>query len=65
MCSPERLGAYQRFYAQARRIGIRHKRLIFKLQQVLKFNDSWSFPKTDLMTIFLNSEKGNFVKVSW
>ena len=39
--------------------------LIFKLQvQVWKFNDiymSWSFPKTDLETNFLNLENRNFV----
>ena len=38
--------------------------LIFKLQQeVLKFNDicvSWSSPKTDLVTNFLNLENRSF-----
>ena len=42
--------------------------LIFKLQQdVLKFNDicvSWSFPKTDLVTNFLNPENRSFENVS-
>ena len=43
--------------------------LIFKLQQeVLKFNDicvSWSTPKTDLLTNFLNLENRSFEKVSF
>ena len=42
--------------------------LIFKLQQeVLKFNDicmSWSSPKTDLVTNFLNPENQSFENVS-
>ena len=42
--------------------------LIFKLQQeVLKFNDicvSWSSPKTDLVTNFLNPENRSFENVS-
>ena len=42
--------------------------LIFKLQQeVLKFNDicmSWSSPKTDLMTNFLNPENRSFENIS-
>ena len=42
--------------------------LISKLQQeVLKFNDicvSWSFPKTDLVTNFLNPENQSFENVS-
>ena len=41
--------------------------LIFKLQQeVLKFNDicvSWSSPKTDLVTSFLNVENQSFENV--
>ena len=41
--------------------------LIFKLQQeVLKFNDicvSWSSPKTDLVTDFLNLENRSFENV--
>ena len=44
------------------------RRLIFKLQQeALKFNDicmSWSSPKTDLATNFLNPENRSFEKVS-
>ena len=43
--------------------------LIFKLQQeVLKFNDifmSWSSPKTDLLTNFLNLENRSFENVSF
>ena len=41
--------------------------LIFKLQQeVLKFNDvSWSFPKTDLVTRFLNVANRSFENVSF
>ena len=43
--------------------------LISKLQQkVLKFNDicvSWSSPKTDLETNFLNLENRNFENVSF
>ena len=43
--------------------------LIFKLQQeVLKFNDicvSWSSPKTDLETNFLNLENRSFENVSF
>ena len=43
--------------------------LIFKLQQeVLKFNDicvSWSSPKTDLVTNFLNLENRSFENVSF
>ena len=43
--------------------------LIFKLlQEVLKFNDicmSWSSPKTDLKTNFLNSENRSFENVSF
>ena len=43
--------------------------LIFKLQQeVLNFNDicvNWSFPKTDLVTNFLNLENRSFEKVSF
>ena len=42
---------------------------IFKLQQeVLKFNDicvSWSSPKTDLVTGFLNLENQSFENVSF
>ena len=42
--------------------------LIFKLQQeVLKFNDicvSWSSPKTDVATNFLNPENRSFENVS-
>ena len=42
--------------------------LIFKLQQeVLKFNDicvSWSSPKTELVTNFLNPENRSFQNVS-
>ena len=41
-----------------------HKPVVFKLQQeVLKFNDmceSWSSPKTDLETNFLNPENQSF-----
>ena len=44
------------------------KPLIFKLQQeVLKFNDifvSWSSPKTDLETNFLNPENRSFENVA-
>ena len=42
--------------------------MIFKLQQeFLKFNDicvSWSSPKTDLVTKFLNPENWSFENVS-
>ena len=42
--------------------------LIFKLQQEdIKFNDtcvSWSFPKTDLVTNFLNLQYRSFENVS-
>ena len=42
--------------------------LIFKFQQkVLKFNEicvSWSFPKTELVTNFLNPENRSFESVS-
>ena len=45
------------------------KPLIFKLQQeILKFNDicvSWSSPKTDLVTNFLNLENRSFENVSF
>ena len=42
--------------------------LIFKLQQVSKFNDicvSWSSPKTDLVTNFLNPQNRSFENVSY
>ena len=42
--------------------------LIFKLQQVLKFNNicvSYSSPKTDLVTNFLDLENRNFENVSF
>ena len=43
--------------------------LIFKLQQeALKFNDmcvSWSSPKTDVVTNFLNLENRSFEDVSF
>ena len=42
--------------------------LIFKLQQVLKFNDicvSWSSPKGDLVTNLFNLENRSFENVSF
>ena len=43
--------------------------LIFKLlQEVLKFNDtclSWSFPKTDMETNFVNLENQSFENISF
>ena len=46
-----------------------HRPLIFKLQQeVLKFNDicvSWSSPKTNLVTSFLNVPNRSFENVSF
>ena len=47
--------------------GFDPRSLIFKLQRVLEFNDiclSWSSPKTDLVTYFLNSENQSFENVS-
>ena len=45
------------------------KPMMFKFQQeVLKFNDisvSWSSPKTDLVTNFLNLENRSFENVSF
>ena len=49
------------------KIKIIEKSHIGFLPKVLKFDDifvSWSSPKTDLVTIFLNPENGSFENVS-